>query len=116
MRLFGITAEQAAITGAAPLPRRDESNATGTSRPARSRSDDAALERYLEATKDLVDPLAILDGRGGAELLSSLGAIDDAMLEDLMRQHEPPVLKDGERIGGRKRVRRAQRERKRGNS
>lgn len=116
MRLFGITAEQAAITGAAPLPRRDESNPTETSRPARSRSDDAALERYLEATKDLADPLAILDGRGGTELLSSLGAIDDAMLEDLMRKHEPPVLKDGERIGGRKRVRRAPRGQKRGNA
>lgn len=116
MRLFGITAEQAAIPSAARLPRRDGPSATETSRPARSHSDDAALERYLEATKDLADPLAILDGRGGAELLSSLGAIDDAMLEDLMRQHEPPVLKDGERIGGRKRIRRGQREQKRGKS
>ncbi|MFM7259857.1 MAG: NYN domain-containing protein [bacterium] len=124
MRLFGITAEHAAIAGSAPLPRRETRPTTSrdtvaergrnkTGPDARARSDDAALERYLEATKDLADPLAILDGAHGTQLLSTLGAIDDAMLEALMKEHEPPILKDGARIGGRKRVNRAQRDQKR---
>jgi hypothetical protein len=107
MRLFGITAEQAAIRGAEPLPKRHESPSAPSGVPSRTRSDDAALERYLEATKDLEDPLAILDRPSGGDLLAALGALDDAMLEAMMRAHEPPVLKDGARIGGRKRVRRA---------
>lgn len=101
MRLFEITAEQAAIESSAPLgtPRKEASPRV------HSASSDAALEQYLEATKGLADPLSILDGRSGADLLSSLGAIDDAALEAMMKAHEPPVLKDGARIGGRKRVR-----------
>ncbi len=99
MTLFEITAEQAAIEAAPALPRRT----------ARARTDDAALERYLEATKDLADPLAILDGKAGGRLLDALGEIDDAALEKLMQEHEPPVLKDGARVGGRKRTKDARR-------
>ena len=99
MRLFEITAEHAAIE-AAPAPPRS---------PTRTRTDDAALERYLEATKDLADPLAILDGKAGGRLLDALGEIDDASLERLMKEHEPAVLKDGARIGGRKRTKDARR-------
>ena len=100
MKLFEITAEQAAIEAAPSVPRRT----------ARPRTDDAALERYLEATKDLDDPLEVLDGKAGVRLLEALGSIDDAALERLMREHEPPVLKDGARIGGRKRVKDARRD------
>ena len=104
MTLFAITAEQAAIEGAnglPPRPRQERDAATARRRP---RTDDAALERYLEATKDLDDPLAILDGKAGVQLLAALGELDDDALERLMKEHEPPVLKDGARIGGRKRV------------
>lgn len=132
MRLFGITSEQAAIGGSAPLPKRsaagseklvapeapeaqEAQEAPGTPHAvARSRSDDAALERYLEATKGLDDPLAILDRPRGDGLLAVLGAIDDAALDALMREHEPPVLKDGARIGGRRRVKRDRRDGMRG--
>jgi hypothetical protein len=75
----------------------------------RSHSDDAALERFLAATKGLADPLAILDEKRGDTLLTELGALDDATLESLMKAHEPPVLKDGARIGGRQRKRREKR-------
>jgi len=102
MEVFRITSEQAAIEGAPALPRRE----AGARRPA---TDDAVLERFLEATRDLADPLAILDTKAGAGLLESLGAIDDSALEALMRAHEPPVLKDGARIGGRKRVKKESR-------
>lgn len=121
MTLFEITSEQAAIP-AAPAPRASttprDHRASGQTDPhagphSRSRSsartDDAALERYLEATKDMADPLAILDGKDGARLLTALGALDDAALERLMQAHEPPVLKDGARIGGRKRVKESRR-------
>lgn len=94
MTFFELTAEQAAIPGAPPLPRRTE----------RLPADDAALERYLQATKDLKDPLEVLDGKTGGALLASLGEIDDAALERLMREHEPRVLKDGVRIRGRRRT------------
>lgn len=97
MEVFRITAEQAAIEGSA-----------GVARPAaraRRPSDDAALERFLEATRELEDPLSILDRKAGVDLLEALGAIDDAALEAMMKAHEPGVLKDGARIGGRKRVR-----------
>lgn len=103
MTLFEITAEQAAIVGAEGLPPRPRDDVPARNRP-RTRTDDAALERYLEATKDLKDPLEILDGKAGGQLLAALGEIDDAALERLMQEHEPPVLKDGARIGGRKRV------------
>lgn len=99
MTLFEITAEQAAIEGATALPPRAAAPAH-----RRARTDDAALERYLEATKDLKDPLEILDGKAGGPLLEALGQIDDSALERLMQEHEPPVLKDGARIGGRKRT------------
>lgn len=106
MTLFEITAEQAAIEGAAGLPPREREarDAASARQRPRTRTDDAALERYLEATKDLKDPLEILDGKAGGQLLAALGEIDDAALERLMQEHEPPVLKDGARIGGRKRV------------
>ena len=73
--------------------------------PVRRPSSDAALQRFLEATRDLDDPLSILDQRAGDGLLAALGAIDDDALDALMKRHEPPVLKDGARIGGRNRVR-----------
>ncbi len=92
--LFAITAEQAAIQGAPALPPRTA---------ATSRANDRALEQFLEATKDLADPLSILDALAGRDLLDALGSIDDATLTTLMQQHEPSVLKDGARIGGRKR-------------
>lgn len=116
MKLFEITAEQQAIEAAQPSARAQPRPAREPSVPSslderreepgrrHPRTDDAALERYLEATKDLPDPLAVLDGRSGTRLLESLGAIDDAALERLMQEHEPPVLKDGARIGGRKRT------------
>ncbi len=95
MRLFGISAEHAAIPAASSLPKR----------PAQRPSDDAALERYLEATKDLADPLSILERKEGITLLEVLGALDNDALDRLMKAHEPPILKDGARIGGRLRVR-----------
>lgn len=104
MTLFEITAEQAAIEAAPSLPERAAAPAR-----KRARTDDAALERYLEATRDLADPLAILDGKAGVRLLDALGEIDDTALEKLMKEHEPPVLKDGARIGARKRTRDARR-------
>ncbi|MEY3144128.1 MAG: hypothetical protein RLY21_2621 [Planctomycetota bacterium] len=110
MTLFEITAEQAAIEGATPLPKRSRQDRHAAPARRRTRTDDAALERYLEATKDLPDPLAILDGKAGGPLLAALGEIDDAALERLMQEHEPPVLKDGARIGGRKRVKDARRD------
>ena len=82
--------------GAAPRPTRESDD----------RGSDAALERYLAATKDLADPLSILDRREGADLLSALGELDDADLEALMRAHEPSVEKDGTRVGGKRRARR----------
>ena len=100
MRLFEITAEMAEIE-AAPKPARAVDVAK-----VHSASTDAALERYLEATKDLEDPLSILDGREGVRLIESLGELDDASIEELMRRHEPSVEKDGARVGGRRRVRR----------
>ena len=109
MTFFGITAEQAAIEGAASPPARPRQDRDAAPARRRARTDDAALERYLEATKDLADPLAILDGKAGGQLLAALGEIDDAALEQLMKEHEPPVLKDGARIGGRKRVKDARR-------
>ena len=98
MTLFEITAELAELEGSAGLPPRPEAR-------VRSASSDAALERYLEATKDLADPLSVLDGREGVRLIEALGDLDDAALDAMMKAHEPPVLKDGARIGGRKRVR-----------
>lgn len=118
MAVFRITAEQAAIAGASPRggtaggagSAAGEPSAAGESpvpapAPARRPSSDAALQRFLEATRDLDDPLSILDQRAGDGLLAALGAIDDDALDALMKQHEPPVLKDGARIGGRNRVR-----------
>ena len=119
MRLFGITAEIAAIKRAEPTLAKNQtspakaqssptSNTKGATQPPRSSrtsTDDAALERYLEATKGLADPLSILEEKRGDTLLAELGAIDDATLEMLMKAHEPPVLKDGARIGGRNRTR-----------
>ena len=118
MAVFRITAEQAAIAGASPrggtaggaAGAAGQSSAAGAPlvpvpAPARRPSSDAALQRFLEATRDLDDPLSILDQRAGDGLLAALGAIDDDALDALMKQHEPPVLKDGARIGGRNRVR-----------
>ena len=130
MAVFRITAEQAAIAGASPRggtaggaasaaghskavgepSAAGEPNAAGeppvpAPAPVRRPSSDAALQRFLEATRDLDDPLSILDQRAGDGLLAALGAIDDDALDALMKQHEPPVLKDGARIGGRNRVR-----------
>ena len=124
MAVFRITAEQAAIAGASPRggtaggagSAAGQSSAAGhpsaagespVPAPAGARrpSSDAALQRFLEATRDLDDPLSILDQRAGDGLLAALGAIDDDALDALMKQHEPPVLKDGARIGGRNRVR-----------
>lgn len=110
MKLFEITSEQAAVEGAARAPARPQREPRAGSAPRSPRTDDAALERYLEATKDLADPLAVLDGKGGVQLLEALGAIDDDALERLMERHEPPVLKDGARIGGRKRTKDARRD------
>lgn len=112
MTLFEITAEHAAIEGVTAKPPDPAQDRTAAPTPPRrrTRTDDAALERYLEATKDLADPLAVLDGKAGVQLLDALGAIDDAALEQLMKEHEPPVLKDGARIGGRKRTKDARRE------
>jgi hypothetical protein len=98
MEVFRITAEQAAIEASAAGPRRERP----ATRAAGS-AGDAALERFLEATKELDDPLSILDGKAGVALLEALGAIDDDALDALMKAHEPRVLKDGARIGGRKR-------------
>ena len=130
MAVFRITAEQAAIAGASPRggtaggaagaaghskavgepSAAGESSAAGeppvpAPAPVRRPSSDAALQRVLEATRDLDDPLSILDQRAGDGLLAALGAIDDDALDALMKQHEPPVLKDGARIGGRNRAR-----------
>ena len=117
MAVFRITAEQAAIAGASPRGgTAGEPSAAGQSSaageppvpapaPVRRPSSDAALQRFLEATRDLDDPLSILDQRAGDGLLAALGAIDDDALDALMKQHEPPVLKDGARIGGRNRGR-----------
>jgi len=105
MTLFEINAEQAAIQAAPSLPKQ-----LSTGAPSRPRSDDAALERYLLATKDLADPLSILDRKEGAQLLDALGQLDDDAIERLMKEHEPPVLKDGTRIGGRKRTKDARRD------
>ena len=99
MTFFAISAEQAAIVAAPAIAK--PQGAHVASQPPRS---DEALEQYLRATKDLADPLAILDGKRGSELLTALGDIDDAALEQLMKAHEPPGLKDGARIGGRARV------------
>jgi hypothetical protein len=99
MEVFRISAELAAIEATetpAPAPRK---------RTVRSASTDAALERYLEATKELEDPLSVLEGRGGADLLDALGALDDASLEAMMAEHEPSIEKDGARVGGRKKPR-----------
>lgn len=111
MRLFGVTAELAAIE-ASPKeqPRAEVRSAPPTSHPSTqsrmsSRSDDRALERYLEATKGLADPLSILEEKRGDALLAELGALDDAAIDAMMKAHEPPILKDGARIGGRKRAR-----------
>ena len=106
MTLFEISAEQSAIQAAPSLPKQPS---TSTRAPSRPRSDDAALERYLLATKDLADPLSILDRKEGSHLLEALGELDDDAIERLMKEHEPPVLKDGARIGGRKRVKDARR-------
>lgn len=108
MRLFEISAEQAAIESSPPIGMPPQE----ASQRVHSASSDAALEQYLEATRGLEDPLSILDGRSGADLLSSLGAIDNAALDAMMKAHEPPVLKDGARIGGRKRVRDARNRRR----
>ena len=110
MSLFKITAEHAAIPGATGLAPRASAEREAAPARRRTRTDDAALERYLEATKDLADPLAILDGKAGGPLLAALGEIDDAALERLMQAHEPPVVKDGARIGGRKRTKESRRD------
>ncbi len=99
MRLFEITAEMAEIE-ATPKPARAAEAAR-----VHSASTDAALERYLEATKDLEDPLSVLDGRAGVQLIEALGELDDASLDELMRRHEPSVEKDGARVGGKRRAR-----------
>jgi hypothetical protein len=103
MEVFRITAEQAAIEGSAKMVRPPAS--VRPTAEARRKPGDAALERFLEATRELEDPLSILDRKAGVDLLEALGAIDDAALEAMMKAHEPGVLKDGARIGGRKRVR-----------
>ena len=41
--------------------------------------------------------------------LSRAGVYVPVIFEQLMKEHEPPVLKDGARIGGRKRVKDARR-------
>ena len=119
MRLFGVTAELAAIEASPKDRLLDEKSDTTSQKPigeasasrssaqprVSSRSDDRALERYLEATKGLADPLSILEEKRGDVLLAELGALDDAAIDAMMKAHEPPILKDGARIGGRKRVR-----------
>jgi len=107
MTLFEITAEMVEIQAAPGRAHTGDGAARGkdADRRVHSATSDAALERYIEATKDLDDPLSILDGREGQQLLAALGNIDDAALDALMKAHEPPVLKDGARIGARNRVR-----------
>ena len=95
-----ITAEMVEIQAAPKPPAKAEQPRV------HSASTDAALERYLEATKDLEDPLSILEGREGTRLIEALGEIDDAALDALMREHEPSVEKDGTRVGGKRRERR----------
>ena len=97
MRLFEITAEMAQIEATPRAERAAEAP------KVHSASTEQALERYLEATKDLEDPLSILDGREGVRLIEALGEIDDASLDELMRRHEPAVEKDGARVGGKRR-------------
>ncbi len=127
MRLFGITAEQAAIQSApalarnsiapastpsttpsttpAPTPARSAPAGAPASAPhTRARSNDALLEQFLAATKDLADPLSILDSRKGSSLLTTLGELDDATLDALMARYEPTTEKDGARVGSKRRT------------
>lgn len=106
MTLFEITAEMVEIQAAPKPPAKAEQARV------HSASTEAALERYLEATKDLEDPLSILEGREGARLIEALGEVDDAALDAMMREHEPSVEKDGTRVGGKRRERRQARKQK----
>ena len=104
MRLFGITAEQAAIQSSAPLttPSLRVASAAAPVRARRTPTNDAVLEQFLVATKDLADPLSILDLSDGKSFLEKLGRLDDATLDALMAKHEPTLEKDGERVGVRR--------------
>jgi hypothetical protein len=134
MRLFGITAAHAAIESApratTPPPlaaTRDSMNITpsppkrGAARaipeqpvvlaevPATKSHETPALRRYRLATKEVADPLAILDGRSGRALLEALSELDDASIDALMRAHEPSLSsaateKSSERVEAKKRT------------
>ena len=107
MRLFEITAEQAAIEAAdAPRAPPSESRDRPVGRKA-GRADgpatrlDALLGDLGDGTRGLDDPLAILDaaagGRSVEEILGQIGRIDDATLETLMARHEPRTTKGARR-------------------
>ncbi len=110
MALFGITAEQAAIQASARTSPHASTHASGGAEPPLvkrtkpSTTSNAALEAYLDATKDLVDPLSILDGREGVQLLDALGGLDDATLDALMKAHEPAIRTESARKGSKRKV------------
>jgi hypothetical protein len=118
MALFGITAEQAAIQASTHAPTQASTHAPTQAsthapklaepplvkRTAPSTTSNAALEAYLNATKDLVDPLSILDGREGVQLLDALGGLDDATLDALMKAHEPAIRTESARKGSKRKV------------
>ena len=108
MALFGSDAEQAAIQASARTSPHASTHASGGAEPPLvkrtkpSTTSNAALEAYLDATKDLVDPLSILDGREGVQLLDALGGLDDATLDALMKAHEPAIRTESARKGSKR--------------
>ncbi|MCE2883008.1 MAG: NYN domain-containing protein [Planctomycetaceae bacterium] len=108
MRLFAVSDELVAIERSEPI-------GGASAEPARPmaphgappRGDgDAVLEKFLERTKGLADPLSIFESSHGDALLAELAALDHGTIDELMRRHEPSETKDGARIGGRRRTKR----------
>lgn len=122
LRLFAVPEQLLAVDAAPALAPKTQAKSKASSKasssPESSREvaappsarpapgGDAMLERFLERTRGLADPLSIFDSTAGDDLLAELAALDAATMDELMRRHEPSETKDGERIGGKRRAKR----------
>jgi len=113
LRLFAVPEQLLAVDAAPALPTKPKSQRGATDAPPEAKpsaapapTGDAVLERFLERTRGLADPLSIFDSTAGDDLLAELAALDAATMDELMRRYEPSETKDGERIGGKRRAKR----------
>lgn len=104
MRIFAVSEDLAAIERSGPS--RGPRSPASPPAARRTGGGDAVLERFIERTKGLADPLSVFETADGDALLAELAALDAAAIDELMRRHEPSETKDGTRIGGKRRKRR----------